>query len=167
MTTQSTSKVVQLRLPKKKVDRVSERKWGKAVMGQGFSITPSLLLKAQARLKLKPIELAILMHLADFWWDPERKPFPSKERLAERLGVGARQVQRWTANLEAAKLIKRTQRYAPHGGKLSNEYDLTGLVTRLKDLEPEFREVEEEVRSKRRAVAKPGLRKRAKSADSG
>ena len=167
MATQNTSKIVQLRPPKKKADRVSERKWGKAVMAQGFSIIPSLLLKAQPRLKLKPIELAILMHLADFWWDPERKPFPSKERLAERLGIGARQVQRWMANLEAAKLVKRTQRYAPHGGKLSNEYDLSGLVARLKELEPEFSEVEEEARSKRRAVAKPGLRRRAKASNDG
>jgi hypothetical protein len=167
MVMQNTSKVVPLRPPKKKVDRVSERKWGKAVMGQGFSIVPSLLLKAQARLKLKPIELAILMHLADFWWDPERKPFPSKERLSERLGVGPRQVQRWIANLEAAKLVKRTQRYAPHGGKLSNEYDLSGLVGRLKELEPDFREVEEEARSMRRAVARPGLRKRVKASNDG
>src|SRR5690606_22945999 len=101
----------------KKVDRASEKKWGKAVLTHGFSILPSLLFKAQRRLKLKPIELAILVHLADFWWEPERKPYPSKERLSERLGIGERQVQRWIANLEEARLVKRIQRYAPHGGK--------------------------------------------------
>jgi predicted transcriptional regulator len=161
MSKQETSNVVQLPTPKK-VDRTSEKKWGKAVMAQGFSIIPSLLLKAQRRLHLKPTELAILMHLADFWWDPERKPFPSKERLSDRLGINPRQIQWWIANLEKAGLVKRTQRYATHGGKLTNEYDLSGLVARLKEIEPDFREVEEQVRSKRRAVGQPGLRKRSK-----
>ena len=161
MSTQNTPKVVQLRVPKKKVDRSSERKWGKAVMTQGFSIIPSLLLKAQRRLHLKPVELAILMHLADFWWDPQRKPFPSKERLSDRLGINPRQVQRWIANLEKAGFVHRMQRYATHGGKLTNEYDLSGLVARLKELEPDFREVEQQVRSRRRAVGQPGLRKRS------
>lgn len=159
MPTESTSKVVHLPVTKK-ADRTSEKKWGNAVLGQGFSIVPSLLLKAQRRLKLKPIELAILMHLADFWWEPDRKPYPSKERLAERLGVGPRQVQRWIANLEDAGLVQRRQRYASHGGKLTNEYDLSGLVKRLKELEPEFRQVEEEAKAKRRAVGRPGLRNR-------
>lgn len=167
MTAQTTGTVVQLPIANKKVDRASEKKWGKAVLTHGFSILPSLLFKAQRRLKLKPIELAILVHLADFWWGPERKPYPSKERLAERLGIGERQVQRWIANLEEAGLVKRVQRYAPHGGKLTNEYDLTGLVERLKELEPEFRKAEEEADSVRRAVTRPGLRKRKPVKDAG
>ena len=161
MNAKSTSNGVQLPSVDKKLDRASEKKWGKAVLAQGFSILPSLLFKAQRRLKLKPIELAILVHLADFWWDSERKPYPSKQRLAERLGIGERQVQRWIANLEQAGLVKREQRYAPHGGKLTNEYDLSGLVKRLKELEPEFRKVEEDAKSMRRQVARPGLRKRS------
>ena len=158
---QHTAEIVQLATASKKVDRASEKKWGKQVLAQGFSILPSLLFKAQRRLKLKPIELAILVHLADFWWDSERKPYPSKQRLAERLGIGPRQVQHWIANLEAAGLVKRNQRFAPHGGKLTNEYDLTGLVDRLKELEPEFRQVEQEATQKRRAVTRPGLRTRS------
>lgn len=160
MTTQNTATVLPMPLPKRKADSASEQKWGKAVLAQGFSILPSLLFKAQRRLQLKPIELAILVHLADFWWDPGRKPYPSKQRLAERLGIGPRQVQHWIANLEQAGLVERKQRYATHGGKLTNEYDLSGLVHRLKELEPEFRQVEEEATAKRRAVSKPGLRKR-------
>lgn len=160
VTTKNSATVLKMPVSKRKADSTSERKWGKAVLAQGFSIIPSLLFKAQRRLQLKPIELAILVHLADFWWDPERKPYPSKQRLSERLGIGPRQVQYWIANLEKAGLVKRNQRYATHGGKLTNEYDLSGLVERLKKLEPEFREVEEEATAKRRAVAKPGLRKR-------
>lgn len=64
------------------------------------------------------------------------------------------------ANLERAGLVKRNQRHATHGGKLTIEYDLSGLVERLKELEPELRQVEAEITAKRRAVGKPCLRKR-------
>jgi DNA-binding MarR family transcriptional regulator len=140
--------------------KASERKWGKAVMELGFCIVPSLLLRAQRRLGLNPTQLAVLMHLADYWWDVDRKPYPSKKTLGERLGLGPRQVQRYIAELEEAGLVKRIERRAAHRGKLTNEYDLSGLVKRLKELEPEFREVEEEIKSRRRAVARPGVRPR-------
>jgi DNA-binding MarR family transcriptional regulator len=143
-----------------KATKASERKWGKPVMELGFCVVPSLLLRAQARLKLTPTKLALLMHLADYWWDVERKPYPSKKTLGERLGLGERQVQRHIAELEEAKLVQRIERRAAHRGKLTNEYDLSGLVARLKEIEPEFRKVEEEVKEKRRAVARPGIRPR-------
>ena len=40
----------------------------------------------------------------------------------------------------------------------------SGLVARLKELEPEFREIEEEADKKLAAVARPGFRKRARTA---
>ena len=160
----SSAEVIQLR--PLRATKASERKWGKAVMGLGFCIVPSLLLRAQRRLRLTPTQLAVLMHLADYWWDVDRKPYPSKRTLAERLGKSPRQVQRIIAELEAAGLVERIERRAAHKGKLSNIYDLSGLVKRLKELEPEFREVEEEVRSRRKEVASPGLRhRRPKASD--
>lgn len=134
-------------------------------MNLGFCIVPSLLLRAQRRLGLNPTQLSVLMHLADYWWDVDRQPFPSKSTLGERLGLSPRQVQRHIADLEGAGLVARIQRTAPGRGKLSNEYDLTGLVNRLKELEPEFRKVEEDIKSRRRAVAQPGLRHRSKAPD--
>jgi predicted transcriptional regulator len=136
--------------------RVSERKWGAPVMKLGFSIVPSLLLRAQRRLGLSPTQLAVLLQLADYWWDDARKPYPSKEALSGRLGLSPRQVQRHIADLEQAGLVQRVGRIAAHGGKLTNTYDLTGLVRRLQELEPEFRQVEEEIKSRRRAVGRPG-----------
>ncbi len=158
----NSANVVPLRQPRKAM-KASERKWGRAVMGLGFCIVPSLLLRAQQRLKLSPTQLAVLMHLADYWWDVNRKPYPSKKTLGERLGLSPRQVQRYIADLEAAGLVQRVERTARHRGKLSNEYDLSGLVKRLKELEPEFREVEKEAKSRRREVARPGLRRRVKA----
>lgn len=148
-----TSTVVEFR-PQKAL-RASEQKWGERVIGAGFCIVPSLLIRAQQRLGLNPTQFAILIHLADFWWDASRKPFPSKKTLSERLGIGPRQVQRYLADLEDAGLVKRIERTAAHRGKISNEFDLTGLVLRLRELEPEFREVEDKARASRRAVTLP------------
>ena len=142
----------------KSTQRASERKWGKSVMKLGFCIVPSLLLRAQQRLGLNPTHLAILMQLCDFWWDSERKPFPSKQTLAERLSLSPRQLQRYIVELEEAGLVQRVERRASHGGKLTNVYDLGGLVSRLQELEPEFREVENRAKSARKAVSRRGYR---------
>ena len=143
----------------KDTGRASEKKWGKEVIALGFCIVPSLLLRAQNRLGLNPTQLAVLMQLCDFWWERDRKPYPGKAVLAERLGLSARQVQRHIADLETAGLVKRVERRAIHGGKLTNMYDLGGLVTRLKKLEPEFREVDEAAKTARRAVSRRGYRR--------
>jgi predicted transcriptional regulator len=140
-----------------------EKKWGAEVVKAGFCIVPSLLLRAQRRLHLSPTQLAVLLQLCDFWWDEGRKLYPSKEKIAERLGLGPRQVQRIIAGLEKEGLVTRVERRAVHGGKLSNIYDLSGLVKRLKEIAPDFLKVEEETRSRRRAVARPGFRRRAKA----
>lgn len=154
--------VVPLRATKTKATQASEKKWGKDVMKLGFSVMPSLLFRAQRRLGLSPTQLAVLVQLADFWWDEERKPYPSKETLSQRLGIGPRQIQRHIADLEEAGLVRRIERRAIHKGKLSNAYDLSGLVEKLKKLEPEFREVAEETKALRQEVGKPGglLRKK-------
>lgn len=155
---QENQKVVPLR--PQKPGRESEKKWGKEVMALGFCIFPSLLLRAQQRLGLNPTQLAVLMQLCDFWWDAARKPFPSKRKLAERLSLSERQVQRIIAELETAGLVERIERREWHGGKSTNFYDLSGLVEKLKALEPEFREVEENAKAERQAVSKRGYKRR-------
>lgn len=138
--------------------KASAEKWGQAVMDLGFCVVPSLLLRAQRRLNLNPTQLAVLLQLCDFWWDKERKPFPSKETLSQRLSLSERQIQRYIAELEREGLVQRIERRASNGGKLSNTYDLTGLVKKLQALEPDFREAEETARAARKAVAKRGYK---------
>jgi len=142
----------------------SAEKWGTKVIALGFCILPSLLLRAQRRLRLTPTQLAVLIQLADFWWDAGRKPFPKKADLAQRLGLSERQVQRYIAELEEAGFVKRIERRAAHRGKISNEYDLQGLVEKLAEIEPDFREAAEGARAARAAAARPGIRRRAKPA---
>ncbi|MEM5371023.1 helix-turn-helix domain-containing protein [Paraburkholderia azotifigens] len=155
MATQTTAQLLELR-PATKADQQSDKKWGKAVMKLGFCIVPSLLLRAQQRLGLNPTQLAVLMQLADFWWDQERKPYPSKQALSERLGLSPRQVQRYLAELEAAGLVRRIERHATNGGILSNEYDLSGLVERLKKIAPD---IEAANAVKKQATRRGGLPK--------
>ena len=145
-----------------KDSKASEKKWGKPVINMGFCIVPSLLFRAQRRLGLNATQLAVIMHLADYWWDADRKPHPSKNTLAERLNLSPRHIQRIIAELEEAGLVHRIQRYAKNRGKLTNEYDLTGLVKRLKQLEPDFRKADEEAENIRHQVTKPGFRTKKK-----
>lgn len=147
------AKVVALRPAS--ADQSSDKKWGKAVMKQGFCIIPSILLRAQQRLGLNPTQLAVLLQLCDYWWDHGRKPYPGKEKIGERLGLSARQVQRYMADLEGAGLLTRNDRFATNGGRLSNEYDLSGLVAKLKQIAPEFEQAKE---VKRQASRRGGLK---------
>lgn len=136
-----TSNVVPLH--QKQASRSSEKKWGKSVCDLGFSIIPSLIFRAQARLGLNATQLAVLLQLTDYWWDQDRHPYPSKATLGERLQLSPRQIQRYITELERAGFVKRIDRFASHKGRLSNQYDLSGLVAKLKKLEPEFREADD------------------------
>lgn len=135
--------------------KASEKKFGKPVMDVGFCITPSMLMKAQARLGLNPVQFNIVMHLLDQWWSADRLPWPSKRLLAERMGMSPRQVQRQIAELEGAGLIRRIARTRPGKGKTSNEYDLAGLVAKMKSLEPEFTKAKQDAQARQKALTKP------------
>ena len=135
-------------------------KWGPKVVEHGYCPIPSLLLRAQQRLHLGPAQLAVLLQIIDHWWDAARKPYPGKAELASRLGIGERQVQRYLTELENEGLIKREARYGDHGGRLTNYYDLQGLVDKLAEIEPDFREAREQARKSKKAAATPGWRRR-------
>lgn len=114
----------------------SERKWGRAVMAHGYCIYPSILLQAQSRLSVNAQEMIVLLQLAEHWWRADGKVFPKKEVIAERVGLSTRQVQRHIQRLEELKLVERKERYRA-GLRTSNEYDLKGLVLKLKGIEPD------------------------------
>lgn len=141
---------------KTKSETRAEKKWGSNVMKLGFCMIPSMLLRAQRRLGINPTQLAILLQLADYWWDADNKPYPSKQSLSDRLGIGTRQIQRYIAELEKAGYVTRIERFGDNNGKLTNFYDLSGLVEKLKQFEPEFTAVEEEAKEKRKKVSRQG-----------
>jgi DNA-binding MarR family transcriptional regulator len=149
--------------PKKPRQSSNADKWGAKVMEQGFCMIPSLLLRAQRRLHLNPSQLAVLLQIIDHWWDAARKPYPSKRELSCRLGISERQVQRYITDLEKEGLLRRQERYGEHGGRQTNIYDLQGLVDKLAEIEPEFREAREQAQKIRKAAASPGWRPQKKT----
>jgi predicted transcriptional regulator len=157
--TSTASNVVALPVASRKAaKRRSEAKWGKEVMDLGFCILPSLLFRAQGRLGLKCTHLAVILQLAEFWWHDDALPWPKKQTIADRIGLKEKQVQRLVRDLEQRGYIKRQTRMSPHG-QTSNAYNLSGLVQKLKELEPEFAQAAD---AKRKVERRGGLQ--AKSA---
>lgn len=154
--------VVQLHPAKEESKRSLEKRWSKQVLEPGFTFVPSVILRAQARLHIDATELAVLLHLIDHWWEDDSMPFPSKKRLAERLGVSDKTVQRAMKRLEDEGLIKREPRSHASGGQASNRYDLSPLVEKLKPIARDMVEAREQAAATRRAASRPGLKRRVK-----
>lgn len=116
---------------------------------------PTILFQAQHGLGLNSVQLCVLLQLTDFWWDQARRPYPSKKVLSEHIGLGERHIQRTIAELESAGFVRRIERTAPGKGKVSNEYDVSGLARKLGALAPEFQKVRDEAKSRRAALKRP------------
>jgi predicted transcriptional regulator len=136
--------------------KVMEERWGLNIIKAGYTFVPSLILRAQARLHINAVELAVLLHLLDHWWDNADMPFPAKQRLAERLGVSTKTVQRAVAALETEGLIRRIKRHNGHGGQGSNYYDFAPLIEKLKPIADEALEAKKKAAELRRSVGRNG-----------
>ncbi len=136
----------------KKPRRRPEDKWTKGLITLGFCTLPSILFWAQGRLKLSTEQFTVLLQLADFWWDAGEPPYPTKEMLAGRMGMGARQVQRHLTALEKRGFVKRVPRYRGPKNQIANGYRMDGLVRKLVELEPEFRKMIDQKRRRRQKV---------------
>ena len=151
----SAPNVVPLR-PTKAQKRRSEAKWGTSVIAQGYCIIPALLFRAQRRLGRSVTQLALILQIAEFWWEDGRLPWPKKETLADRLNISEKQVQRLVRDLETREYLRRVKRVTSHG-QTSNAYDFSGLVARLQELAPEFAEA---AAANRKVERLGGLRRR-------
>ncbi len=147
--------------PSKKVVASHERIWGKRVVSHGYAGVPSILLRAQSRLGVSPLQFAILVQLLDYWRDPERAPFPSKLDLASRIGVKPKTIQLNMAQLEKAGLVKRELRRSAFGDWTSNVYHLDGLIAKIQGFEPEFQAERERREAERRRMSTPRGRRLA------
>ena len=140
------------------------KRWGEPVADHGYLMAPNLLFWMQGRLGLNPSQFVVLLQILSHWFKEDSLPWPSKESIANRLGIKPRQVRRILTDLETAGLIKRKARYRPRGGQTSNAYDLSGLVKKIKALEPEFRRMKEQNKSRWAEVETPvGRRRKAGS----
>ena len=113
-------------------------KWGKNTIQAGWTAVPSVLLEYQKRLKLSPTDLAIIMNLLKYWWDPNRDPYPGKRRICEAMGITESTMRKRIAKLQKQNYIKRKPKYLPGTrGVMSNEYNLDGLVKAIAKLAEE------------------------------
>lgn len=117
--------------------RVLEQKWGKSAIESGFTAIPDCVFRQQKSLKLKHLDVLILLHLASYWWNPTSNPWPAKNTLADALDVDPRTVQRSIKKMEELGYVNRIERISSYGDNLSNEYDLTGLVKAIDTLAKE------------------------------
>lgn len=65
--------------------KASEKKWGLDVLRLGWCLLPSLLFRAQRKLNITPLQMAVLLQLLEHWWEAERAPYPSKEARPNEL----------------------------------------------------------------------------------
>jgi DNA-binding MarR family transcriptional regulator len=94
----------------------------------GYVPIPARFLELYAYLKphpLTPSEAMFVLHLMSFKWT-DRLPFPSYQRLAERMNVSDKMVRRYAQSLEAKSYLRRKQRK-----NNTNLFDLSGLFKAL------------------------------------
>lgn len=135
-------------LPVKKSGKRAEDKWSPQVLKHGYTALPNLLLRAQAKLKITPMQFNVLAQLAEHWWDADKYPFPAKETIARRMNKSPRQVQRYITQLEKAHLIRRVERFSGRKSQINNGYLFDGLIKKLKEIEPEFAKAKEMKKAK-------------------
>jgi DNA-binding CsgD family transcriptional regulator len=132
----------------------SDDRWSDAVMGRGHTIIPTILFWGQAKLRLTPNELNVLLQIISHWFYGGNDPHPSKDRIAERMKKHPRTVQAYLTSLEDKGFITRVERFKPNKGQDANDYDLSGLVAKLQAIAPEFKKVAKQNKLRRKRVEK-------------
>jgi DNA-binding transcriptional regulator YhcF (GntR family) len=106
----------------------NEKKWTKPLMQAGWNAIPSIIIEKQEALGLDAIDMNIIVHLSNYWWNAENLPHPSVEKIAKAIGVQPRTVQKRIKALEDLKLMTRTQRRKTRFGSDTNLYGFEGLI---------------------------------------
>lgn len=106
-------------------------RWGQVIVGPGggWTAVPNVLFKYQRLLEISPSEFIVLLHLIRFWWQPDRDPFPSVERIALEMGISPRSVYRILATLEKKRLLEREEKPGQ-----ATSFRLELLVEKLREL---------------------------------
>lgn len=137
-----------------------EKLWGKQVKAHGYAAIPTIMIRAQHRLGVNPTQFCILVQLLEYWRAPDRAPFPTKQQLADRIGVKQSTIKANIRALVQAGLVKRVQRKTSLGDWGANTYYLEGLVERIQNLEPEFAEEKRTKEAARKNVEMPKGKRR-------
>lgn len=117
-------------LTKEAQDQLSqnEKKWTLTLMKAGWTVLPSVILDRQQAFGLDAVDINILLHLAKYWWYSENPPRPSKQSIADCMGIDKSTVRRRIARMEKDGLISRQPRFDSKYGQQTNSYLFDGLI---------------------------------------
>ncbi|WP_335919110.1 helix-turn-helix domain-containing protein [Shewanella algae] len=116
---------------------ILESKWGEDALLMGWTSIPSSLLFLQSDLHISANSMNVLLHLVMHWWDDKRKPHPSQQSIAKRMGVSIRTVQRAIYELEESGLLLKQTTSKDHPVyRGRNLYDLSPLIATLQTMTP-------------------------------
>ena len=140
--------------------RSNEKKWSKTLMDAGWTAIPSVFIERQAALGLDSVDMNIIIHLAQYWWTPDRLPSPAVPTIGKAIGLKTRAVQKRLRRLEAAKFIERYPRPLASKNNETNLYSFKGLIAAATPYAKEALEVRAkaaEAKKKRLESKKPKL----------
>lgn len=110
----------------------NEQKWSKTLMQAGWNALPSIIIEKQEALGLDAIDMNIIVHLSNYWWNAERLPQPSVATIAKAIGVTERTVQKRITALVGLGLMSRQERRKTRFGSATNLYGFEGLIEAAK-----------------------------------
>lgn len=102
--------------------------FGDAVLRAGFMPLPHLLMRHYRELGLQTDHAMFVMQLMEITWDLAQPPTTMK-KIADRMGVSVRTVQRYSEYLAARALVVIYEQFE-HGAQIENGYDLSPLFAR-------------------------------------
>jgi hypothetical protein len=102
-------------------------RFGDEILQAGFTSVPNLVLNHYAALDITAAEMMFTIHVWQYWWT-EKDPYPSLSAIAGKMAVSVRQVHNYVASLKKKGYLIVNQRYSPHLGQMTSEYDFSPLL---------------------------------------
>src|SRR4051794_38254652 len=87
--------------------------WGVALLDEGFTSIPNLLIRNYRRISIEHGEYGFISQLLSYKHDA-RDPYPSRELLAENLCCSTRQIDKWIKSLKNKGLLRTGRRRNIH-----------------------------------------------------
>lgn len=105
-------------------------KW-RSALDAGFQVVPNVLVRAQAKLGLDALDLAVLLNITMHWWRSDELPYPQPKVIANRVGVSTRTIERRLEQLEERGFIARLAAEKSADKIVRRRIDLSGLIAKL------------------------------------
>jgi len=135
--------------------KINEKKWSRPLMAAGWSAIPSIIIEKQEALGLDAVDMNIILHLTQYWWQADNLPHPSVGSIAKALGVTARTVQKRISALQNLGFIRRIERRHTASGSLTNQYSFEGLIAKVTPFaEEKLREIARSTEAKKERLAR-------------